>query len=1552
MKYNRMKLIKTLITNGKRVLALGMLSILLMTSIPVSAEELVDGQSAVEEPVNQDEADTPSTPDDLTSTVIDADPSQSVSEDGEDIVTNSPSDEIEVISQDVVVEEITGTELDGLSDSDDLLSRYIEVEADLSSQSTATTSALRRAPRRNNLTGNDAIAYDAVKNSVAAVAGGTLSSSIFTVQFDTFSDGTNTYSPADLGLTNDDIISTDGKRSISDKVSNALQAKTVFELTKVNQSLLNDCPYDLYWYDKTVGANARTSYSIGVKPASDSGDYVITVSNIHSEIKYAVSSSYSATHTIGTYDVDTNTTSQAKKAVENAKSVVAQTSDLTTDYSKMDFFRTWICDAVSYNNEAVTTNPPYGDPWQLIYVFDNDASTNVVCEGYAKAFKFLCDLSTFSNEDVDVYTVTGTMSGGGHMWNIVHMNDDKNYMVDITNCDGNSYGNPDKLFMKKPAELITDGYKYSAGGLIVPYIYDDNTKATYSAEELTLATRDYDPDWNADLTEPKLMGNSIDLSTGIDVNFYIILPDIQIHAKDYVEFSVGGKKIEQKLSDAEAMLQDGEDISTAKNVTYRFTCPVSSKNMTDTITYMLYDRDGAVLLDGSKSTYSVQKYCAYILDHASETAYAAYVDVAKKLLVYGAEAQKYFNYNTSSLASNISQLTDADKKIVPLHADEMSSYGDIAVNSSSASDLLSYNGNSLILTDHMKSRVYLTAPKGSTDLVATGSGEPTDNKSVSTQLTRVQGNMYYVEMPFNFYEFNEPVKYRVWSESEGSGKYLEVETSPLRYCKQIVSNSSDEELKSLASSVFWLWRSAIAAANPEVYVTSYDAGEGYFGDDQDRHTTVVENNKNTILVPPAAYRRGYSISGWADVATPTIPFTIETEKVSRDLSLVAIWKENNYAITYDLAGGTASGSMPSSYKFSTGSVTIPAPTMADKVFGGWLISAGGKSVICPVINGIPTLNGSDLDIFDGLTDGASLTFTAQWTTPTLNTAHMYSTPGVSNWSDTYQNDNLGLEAIVSVPANTQLGSEVYLVATNQYYGNIEYSIKSWNASDLQAARNSDGTYSLLVTLSNNFASYYRQVQAKVVSGNRETGANAFLRLAMNQLAIATKDSNGTYHLVSNTRYVSNPEGIAYHNLYDEGNTVEGIQGGEHIVNAADYSAAKPIGVSHVYLNLYMSQVLAGGGYYEYNGKYYFFSSLGAEVATIRACNLNGISVTLQVMLDWNNCSSLINSSARVQGHQLYSWENRDQAGREAVEAAFSYIGEKFGGLNANATTLSESEDYPNTIALALNGIPTVSNFILGNEVNSCNVYQYPGSMSASEFFLSYAQTFRSFYNAIKSTNGAAHVYLCFDHCWNSADYGYSSKYALDTTASYLNSMDPSIDWDLAFHPYSVPLSEARFWNVSSSLANSSVSTPYITMANLNVLTNYLSSTYPLRDEYGNSKCQNRQVILSEIGYSNNDSQWYQAAALTYSYYLAQLNPMVKAFEIRSYQDDVNDGNLHLGLTSDGTNPKQAYYAYAYVDNPSQDAKNYMAGCAFYQYIGVTSWSQLGIDINDSRLYRH
>ena len=66
---------------------------------------------------------------------------------------------------------------------------------------------------------------------------------------------------------------------------------------------------------------------------------------------------------------------------------------------------------MSYDQSSAGGGASYGDPWQLVYVFDGDPSTNVVCEGYAKAFQYLCDLTRFDG-DVTCRTVSGTMNGG------------------------------------------------------------------------------------------------------------------------------------------------------------------------------------------------------------------------------------------------------------------------------------------------------------------------------------------------------------------------------------------------------------------------------------------------------------------------------------------------------------------------------------------------------------------------------------------------------------------------------------------------------------------------------------------------------------------------------------------------------------------------------------------------------------------------------------------------------------------------------------------------------------------------------------------------------------------------------------------------------------------------------------------------------------------------------------------------------------------------------------------------------------------------------------
>lgn len=47
----------------------------------------------------------------------------------------------------------------------------------------------------------------------------------------------------------------------------------------------------------------------------------------------------------------------------------------------------------------------------MIWVFDGDPDTKIVCEGYAKAFKYLMDNSTFQYKGTACHLVNGYMSG-------------------------------------------------------------------------------------------------------------------------------------------------------------------------------------------------------------------------------------------------------------------------------------------------------------------------------------------------------------------------------------------------------------------------------------------------------------------------------------------------------------------------------------------------------------------------------------------------------------------------------------------------------------------------------------------------------------------------------------------------------------------------------------------------------------------------------------------------------------------------------------------------------------------------------------------------------------------------------------------------------------------------------------------------------------------------------------------------------------------------------------------------------------------------------------
>ena len=263
---------------------------------------------------------------------------------------------------------------------------------------------------------------------------------------------------------------------------------------KVWQALLADLPYALYWHDKTVG--------IGYSYIPDNGWENIT-------FKFAVAVEFRGD------SLYTTNIPNVPAAVAAAKQVVSANRG-KTDYDKLQAYRQYICDQVSYNF-SINKDTAYGNPWQLLWVFDGNASTNVVCEGYAKAFKYLCDLTEESNGwigSVETLDVTGTMNGDRHMWNVVRING-TNYLADVTNCDQGTVGYPTELFL---CGIQTNGSSMYHQDTKTTYIYDTDTRNSFKAADLAVSAAGFDPGAATVPANVKLVSAKV-VSGGIQVTW-------------------------------------------------------------------------------------------------------------------------------------------------------------------------------------------------------------------------------------------------------------------------------------------------------------------------------------------------------------------------------------------------------------------------------------------------------------------------------------------------------------------------------------------------------------------------------------------------------------------------------------------------------------------------------------------------------------------------------------------------------------------------------------------------------------------------------------------------------------------------------------------------------------------------------------------------------------------------------------------------------------------------------------------------------------------------
>ena len=393
--------------------------------------------------------------------------------------------------------------------------------------------------------------------------------------------------------------------------------------------------------------------------------------------------------------------------------------------------------------------------------------------------------------------------------------------------------------------------------------------------------------------------------------------------------------------------------------------------------------------------------------------------------------------------------------------------------------------------------------------------------------------------------------------------------------------------------------------------------------------------------------------------------------------------------------------------------------------------------------------------------------------------------------------------------------------------------------------------------------------------------------AQGKFAIGIKKSKSAYSVISPKRYVSNPEKLSTNTAaYFVPGTKKGIQ-------ATDINELTDTKSKTVFFNLYISDLMrkdSGVETYKYNGKTYHFNGLYGYVYLVQQCNAKGIQVTAQISIDRNaSTQSFITGNSPYAETAYYGWNTDNSTTRQTMEAMFAYLGEKFGKNNCY-----------------------ISNWILGNEVNSASGYYYVGNVSFSKFISMYSEAFRCLYNAVKSSRGSSKVFICLDNCWNQKNaftICYSARSTLESFAAKISDMQKDVNWNLAYHAYNQPLSDSQFWSGAnaSMFTSDANTTTFITMRNIQTLTDYV------KNRFGS----NTRIILSEQGFSSTyGGQANQAAAIALAYYKAACNPMIDAFIIRSYKDEAHEvaQGLAMGLKDANGKKKTAYNVFKNMDS--------------------------------------
>lgn len=380
--------------------------------------------------------------------------------------------------------------------------------------------------------------------------------------------------------------------------------------------------------------------------------------------------------------------------------------------------------------------------------------------------------------------------------------------------------------------------------------------------------------------------------------------------------------------------------------------------------------------------------------------------------------------------------------------------------------------------------------------------------------------------------------------------------------------------------------------------------------------------------------------------------------------------------------------------------------------------------------------------------------------------------------------------------------------------------------------------------------------------------------------------------VSDEHYITNPEAIAAHTSPRNDRGIKGI-----LPDLAKSSKAElqDLGIQQIVYNMYVDDIcvdasVQGAIPFDYNGQTWYFNNgmVSHFDSMIRSFNSYGIQVTM-VLLNGGRSpytQDLVHPTAVGGDCPGYALNVADNAGVSHLKAVSAFLGQRYSGQT---------------------GCGQVDNWILGNEVNARTSWWYSSSTSLDFNVNIYAKAFRIFYNELKSQNANVRVYNSIDQEWGrkSNPGSFLAKDYLDQFNYYMN-REGNIDWSLSYHPYNSPLYDPYAWNGPAVWVKQNLSTPYITMQNVDILINYMH-----QPQFLNPSGQVRSISLAEIGFTSSFGNEKQEASVAYGYLKAASLPDVDAFMLFRQTDDAHEMESHLalGLYDLNGNKKPAYNIY-------------------------------------------